>query len=332
MVHEKWNLLTTFRVAPFSFGVPVFVLVAFLIVNGRFAVVASDELTAEDGLPGEASLVADGDLRQQREPAYVDDGHILQSNATPDGDIPAIETVTVQGLSDEIPMSPEAVQFIKGMALMLLPETYSDDDDWGNQKRVQSGLNVKMKGLKIDTSRRWKEVNHGTWQRVDATLVDPQKHFQLAIALLPKIDRGVPRYRVTARLRLRATGRQQRWNYGARLYSVSADVVADVAFAADLQFRSDLLRTDDGNKLRVLPHLGTATARLEGFSLRSVGHAKGGAVREFGNLVEGLLQSAVKKKSQKLPTKINAKVQKKPEKFEIPAGILAMFGETPSVE
>lgn len=282
-----------------------------------------------------SELSADESAAEVTQPESSEDGDsIVEVGYTIDvGDILTVPALpVVEAPAGEAPLSPEAVHFIKGMALMLLPETYSDDDDWGNQKRIQSGLNVKMDGFRLDTSRRWKEVNHGTWQRIDATLVDPQQHFQLSISLLPKIERGVPRYRVSAKLRLRAVGRQQRWNHGVRLYSVSADIVADVAFTADVQFRSDVVKTDSGSKLRVLPHLETATARLDGFSLRSVSHAKGGAVREFGNLVEGLLQSAVKKKSQKLPTKVNARIQKKPEKFEIPAGILAVFGASPSVE
>ena len=93
-----------------------------------------------------------------------------------------------EGLADEQerPFTPEATQFVKGMVLLLLPQTYTDDDDWGRQKKIQSGLNVDLDGLKVKTSRRWKDVNHGTWQRVDATLVDPREHFDLKIVILPK--------------------------------------------------------------------------------------------------------------------------------------------------
>lgn len=243
-----------------------------------------------------------------------------------------LQPVTVNLLPDETPLSPEATNFIKGMALMLLPSTYTDDDDWNLHKRVQSGLNVEFKGLKLDTSRRWKEVRHGTWQRVDATLIDPENHFQLAISLLPRTEVDEPRYRVRAKMRLRAVARQQRWNFGVQLYSVSADVVADVSFDADLHFQTQLVKTDDGTQLRVLPHVETANARVDGFSLRSVSRLKGGAVREFGNVIEAIVQRAVKKKSEKLPGKINGKILKKPERFEIPAGILALVGGVPTVD
>jgi len=234
----------------------------------------------------------------------------------------AFTQVTVP--AEETPLSAEATMFIKGVGLMLLPTTYTDDDDWNLHKRVQSGLNVKMDGFKLDTSRRWKDIRHGTWQRVDATLIDPENHFQLAISLLPQSQDGDPRYRVRAKMRLHATARQQRWNFGTRLYSISADIETDIAFTADLAFRSEIVSTDDGNKLRVLPHLEVASARVDSFSLRRVSHVKGAAVREFGKVVELIVKRAVKKKSEKLPAKINRKIQKKPERFEIPAGILAI--------
>ena len=157
-------------------------------------------------------------------PAQADTDTTAQAATTTDAEI--------------VPLSPPATQFITGMILMLLPDTYSDDDDWGMQKKIQSGLNVDVDGLKVHTSRRYKDVNHGVWRRVDASHVDPKEHFDLQISLLPRLEPGVPRYRVKARLRIRATARQQRWALGARLYSLSADVVADVEFNADLHFKS----------------------------------------------------------------------------------------------
>lgn len=228
----------------------------------------------------------------------------------------------------ERPFTPAATQFVKGMVVLLLPQTYTDDDDWGRQKKVQSGLNVDLHGLKLKTSRRWKDVNHGTWQRVDATLVDPQQHFDLAIVILPQQERGISRYRVTAKVRIRATVRQQQWSYGAKLYSVSADALADVRVTAELQFRSQLIKSAGESKLRVLPFIETLNARLESFSLRRISHAKGALVREFGRAVKGLLQRGIEKKNANLAQKTNSRIQKKPERFEVPAGILGVFGAT----
>ncbi|MEQ9409030.1 MAG: hypothetical protein RIK87_14940 [Fuerstiella sp.] len=247
-----------------------------------------------------------------------------------DSEADKVAVAVSAGPTQETPLSPAAVQFIRGMALLLLPDTYTDDDDWGTETRIQSGLNVRMDGLKVQTSRRWKQVRHGTWRRVDASLISPEDHFQLQVSLLPRQDRGVPRYHVHASMRLRATVRQQRWNLGIKLYSISADVLADVTFDADLHFRSEVTRSEEGGKLRVLPHIERADVRLQGFSLRRISHLKGGPVREFGHTMDWMIERAVRKKGDKLADKVNIKVAKKPERFEIPAGVLAIFGESPN--
>jgi len=228
---------------------------------------------------------------------------------------------------EETLLSPHAIQFAKGMAILLLPESFEDDDDWGNTKRVQSGLNVKMDGLKVHTSRRWKDVRHGTWRRVTAVLVNPEEVFQLEISLLPRKSEGAPRYRVRAAIRLNVTGQQQQWNLGLKLYSISAVAEADLTFVADIEFRNLLVKTDEGGKLRVLPQVETANVRMTGFRLRRISHAKGGGVRLFGESIQAIVGHRVRKESEKLAGKINRKVEKKPERFEIPAGILAVFGE-----
>ncbi len=230
------------------------------------------------------------------------------------------------GPVEETLLPPHAIQFVKGMAILLLPESFQDDD-WGRTKRVQSGLNVKVNGLKVHTSRRWKDARHGTWRRVTAVLVNPEELFQLDISLLPRKKEGLPRYRIRALTRLNVHGQQQQWNLGHRLYSISAVAEADLTFVADVQFRSQLVKTEDGGKLRVLPQVETANVRLAGFRLHRISHAKGGGVHLFGESIQSVIKHRVRQESEKLAGKINRKVEKQPERFEIPAGILAVFGE-----
>jgi hypothetical protein len=231
------------------------------------------------------------------------------------------------GPVEETLLPPHAIQFVKGMAILLLPESFEDDDDWGRTKRIQSGLNVKVKGLKVHTSRRWKDARHGTWRRVTAVLVNPEEFFQLDISLLPQKKEGMPRYRIRASTRLKVHGQQQQWNLGHKLYSISAVAEADLTFVADVQFHSQLVKAEEGGKLRVLPQVETAIVRLTGFRLRRISHAKGGGVRLFGESIQSIIEHRVRKESEKLAGRINRKVEEKPERFEIPAGFLAVFGE-----
>ena len=221
------------------------------------------------------------------------------------------------------PLPLAAQQLLRGMALMLLPEGYSDDDEWNLHKRVQSGLNVDFKNGELKTSRRWKDVRHGLWKRVDAKFVDPAKNLRLEIDALPAGKAGVPRYRIRSEILVHAVARMQQWTLGARIYGLSAHVTAGLELATDFHFRSYLA---DNGKLRVLPHIERATLRLKDFQLRRVSHAKGPGVRETGRMISGLLKRVVERKGQTLAARINRKVAKKPERFEIPGGFLFGLG------
>ena len=228
--------------------------------------------------------------------------------------------------SESQKLTPAATEFIKGLALILLPPTFTDDDDWGKTKRIQSGLNVKLDGFELKTSRRWKDVKHGLWRRVDATLIDPLKFFDLQIWLLPKTEDNQPRYRILAGLRIAITVRQQQWNHGLKVYSVSSDILTDVSVDTVIDFRSKLVDIESKQRLQILPHIQSTDVNIDRFLIRRISHAKGGAVKEFGSLFEGLIRKVVEKKSQKLPQKINSKIEKKADRFQFSGTMLNIFG------
>ena len=225
-----------------------------------------------------------------------------------------------------VPLSAEATEFIRGLILLAAPRQFEDDDDWGRRKRVQSGLNVDLDGLRFDTSRRWKNVNHGIWQRAIVSLVDPEQFLTLRVLVLPTDDRGIRRFRVTASTRVKVTGRQQQWNYGVRLYSVSGDALADLSVDAVFSVRNEIVTTADGTSLRFLPHVESASVRLDGFRLQRVSHMKGAAVREFARAIQSVLDRRLRREGPKLAGRINSRVQQKPERFQIPLGQLSLFG------
>ena len=119
----------------------------------------------------------------------------------------------------------EGQHFIRSVALILLPQRFDDEDGWGDEKRIQSGLNVDFDGGKLKTSRRWNMVNHGTWLRGSGELVDPANTFTLRAIQLPDPDEETQRYEIHTSAKLQVNGRQQQWNYGVMLWSISADAV-----------------------------------------------------------------------------------------------------------
>ena len=89
---------------------------------------------------------------------------------------------------EPVAISPETTEFLRATILLLVPRSIVDEDGWGQTKRVQSGLNVRLDGLQLRTSRRWKDVKHGKWNRVKVTLPDPAERFDLSVAVIPQDD------------------------------------------------------------------------------------------------------------------------------------------------
>jgi hypothetical protein len=222
-------------------------------------------------------------------------------------------------------LSPEALELIRGVVLFLLPPTFSDDDGWGDKARVQSGVNVRYDGGRLRTSRRWKSVNHGSWRQASGELVDPENTFQISAVRLADPREGTQRYEVRISTRLKVTGRQQQWNYGLRLWSISAEAAADVSLRVVFDVTSKVLKTHDGTRLRFQPNVTQAVATLDSFDLRRISHAKGSAVREFGDWLEKLIQRRVARENKELAARINKAIQKEPERLEIPFELGSWF-------
>lgn len=223
----------------------------------------------------------------------------------------------------------EGQQFIRSVALILLPQKFDDEDGWGDEKRIQSGLNVDFDGGKLKTSRRWNMVNHGTWLRGSGELVDPVNTFTLRAIQLPDPDEATQRYEIHTSAKLQVNGRQQQWNYGVMLWSISADAVVDLSLHAVLDVKSEVVTTDKGARLRFVPSVTQATAKMENFRLQRISHLKGTVVQAHGEVIEELIQMRLRRENKDLPARVNKAIQKKADRLEIPFDIGGWFGVSP---
>ncbi|MDA1230954.1 MAG: hypothetical protein O2856_09285 [Planctomycetota bacterium] len=223
-------------------------------------------------------------------------------------------------------LSPDAVRFFRGIALLLIPSEFDDDDGWGDKTNIQSGLKMRFEDGLLRTSRRWRHVNHGNWLRASGKLVDPEERFLLHVAQLPDPEQGTKRYDVDVSARLRVTGQQQQWTHGVMLWSISAEAVTDVELHVILDVKTQVVRTDKGTRLRFLPEATEAEARLADYSLRRISHLKGKSVQEFGDLFESLIHQRVERENKNLANRINKALETKPERLEIPFDIADLFG------
>lgn len=229
------------------------------------------------------------------------------------------------------PIPAQGIEFLQGIALLLVPQEFEDDDGWGDEKKIQSGLNMRFEDGQFRTSRRWKNVNHGSWLKASGILEEPEKTFQILAWRLPDPDNETQRFQIDASARMRVIGTQQQWTMGAMLWSISAEAVASINLNLVVDVKTQIVQNTKGTRVRFVPNVTHAHVHLASFSLRRISHLKGRAVEGVGDLLEQLIRRRINQENNDLTEKVNKALAKKPERLEIPFDIANWFISTPPV-
>ena len=65
-------------------------------------------------------------------------------------------------------------RLVTRIVLESMPHQVIDEDDWGHTKDVWDGVKIWWENGRLETKRRRKNANHGTWKRYEIHLVDPE--------------------------------------------------------------------------------------------------------------------------------------------------------------
>jgi hypothetical protein len=211
---------------------------------------------------------------------------------------------------------------IKSLVLATLPREYENTKHWGATKPRWDGLHISLDGLQLKTKRRWKDVNHGTWTRYRATLIDPERQLVIQTQnLRPVADKRVA-FDLTVDARLDLMGRLSEWRQGVQLYSFSAEADAtvrltmtcevgltfDTSASAKLKFPPDVL---------LVPHVTAADLVLRDFNLHAISDADGPLIRKLGDRLHDVLQDEIHERRQKIVAKINRAIDKRSDKLRL---------------
>lgn len=207
---------------------------------------------------------------------------------------------------------------LESILIPMIPETFEDNDDWGQEKRIQSGLNIRTRNGQVRTSRRWKTVNHGSWERISASLLNPDQTFRLELTQLPETASSILHYELQLSGQLRTFARQQQWSYGVMLWSVSAEADVEVSLTADFELQQEFCSSETGTSLRFQPVVQNAYFTLHDFRARKISHSKGTVPRQIGEWAEPLIQREVQKLNRDLTSKLNRTLTKYSHQFDLP--------------
>ncbi|MCO6458029.1 MAG: hypothetical protein J5I93_22220 [Pirellulaceae bacterium] len=228
------------------------------------------------------------------------------------GEPPAANLVETAG---PVELSDEFQTLVAGLVRANLPDKFEDLRDWGQTREMTTGLRVRREGLKLETKRKRKEVNDGTWKMYRLRVVDKDEHFQLWVDNARETESGTLAFDVTTVARLEAFGRWSVWERGVQLVSLSAEADARVRLRASCQLA---LRLDPSRlppDVMLKPTVDRAELKLLDFRLRRVSDLHGPLVRQLGRALEDLVEDKLAASRDRLPEKFNRQIDKQQAKL-----------------
>ena len=208
-------------------------------------------------------------------------------------------------------------EFLTALALEHMPHEYADDKDWGRQEERWDGIDFRRDGLKIRTHRKKKMVNHGTWQKYSASLINPERQFRIRIENAIVHDDGSSTFDVACRARLKLDGRQSKWVKGVQLYSVGIDGHATIRLTTTVRLNTTLDFSHFPPDVIVDPLITDAKIDIEEFRIDRVGKAGGEVAQQISRGVRKKLEQKVAAKEKKLVVKLNKKIDDNREKLRL---------------
>ncbi|WP_145075666.1 hypothetical protein [Aureliella helgolandensis] len=226
------------------------------------------------------------------------------------------DAVTTASASEAGPLAtPELLAWLNRMIHDNLPETYEDDRKWNQQKEVWDGIKIWREGLRIETKRKKKMVNAGTWTRYSIELVDPDQTVQVQFHRLETLPDGKIAFGVTVDCQLDIFGRLSQWVRDVQLVSISANADANCRLTLDgtVEFQMNILRLPPD--IVIKPHIDRAHVELTHYRVRRVSQIGGDTAKFLGNSMRGVVDEKLADLNGKLAGKINTQLEKKSDKL-----------------
>lgn len=211
--------------------------------------------------------------------------------------------------------TPQLVAWLSDMIRRNLPEDYTDDRKWNQQKEVWDGIKFRREGMRIETKRKKKLVNSGTWTRYKISFVDPDETLHIQFHRLEPTPDGKIQFGVTVDSSLDIFGRLSQWVRDVQLISVSAnaDAACRLTLEGTVQMKMNLLKLPPD--LSVLPHVDVARVDLTYYRVRRISQIGGDFAKVLGEGLRKTVDEKIEDLNQKLVGKINTQLEKHRDKL-----------------
>jgi hypothetical protein len=215
--------------------------------------------------------------------------------------------------------SDEAQAWLTSIVREAMPAEYEKSKNWGHTKKVLAGWKLEQDGLRIETRRRYKQANDGTWQKYSVRLVDPERSFQIRVENITQLPDGKVSFDLSADAQLDVFGRQSQWESGVQLYSLSVEADARVRLQAHVEVALKLDPTKLPPDVYVRPVVTSADLQIPDFRMRKVSHLHGPVVRSLSHTVREAVEDKLADDRTKIVAALNKQIAKNDAKLKFSA-------------
>ena len=232
-----------------------------------------------------------------------------------------IDVLPDAGTSDQFIVPNPLNQFLTGIVLEHLPHEYVQDKKWGSQAKRWSGVKFRrdQDDGKLETKRKYKMVNHGTWQKYSAELLNPREKFAVELSNVSRNRKGATQFDVSFDANLKLDARQAKWVKGVQLYSFGAEGDATVRLSVSCEMDVTMDLSQFPPDLVMSPKVTKAKIEIKEFKIHRVSKAGGELAQQVSRLARKELTKKIDEKEAKLVKKLNQKIEKNSNKFRLSA-------------
>lgn len=208
-------------------------------------------------------------------------------------------------------------ELITQIVLDNMPHQIVQDKDWGQTRQMWDGVRMRWEGNRLDTRRRWKTVNHGTWKRYEVRLVDPEQRFAVQVESPEAQPDGRVSFVAQVDAAIDVLGRVAQWERGVQLISLSAEATAVVRLRIHCQVAMKLELSRFPPDVRFEPEVTAAELTLVRFRLHRISQAQGPLVREIGSALQGFIESKIADRQDRMVQRINRRIERQKDDLRL---------------
>ncbi len=211
--------------------------------------------------------------------------------------------------------SPQLIFWLTSMIRENLPPAYEDNKKWGTQKEVWDGVEIWREGRHLETKRKKKLVNAGTWTKYRVEFVEPDQNLHIEFQQLQSLTDGRIAFSVSVEALLDVFGRMSQWVRDVQVISLSvnADATCKMTMSGTVKFQLNPLKLPPDVIIR--PQVDHAAVELSYFRVRRISQIGGDFAKALGEGARGTIDKKIDETNEKLVEKINKQIEKQQSKM-----------------